>query len=1017
MSGKIAKIILETEFKTTGDITPTTQKISELQKATQAAQGDTLKLIEAEKQLGQAAAQAGQSVAQQTKKQSEFTAAVGESGKAMTQMVQARKLVAVSPFVEIKKDASELVAIVDKYKKSLQEAKTLADAESARRQFGSDIIGAGGQSAFNVSQQEFIDLDASGYEEYNKAIQRVSISVEDFIEKNNTLVTGLNEKVGSLTKQLRDLRTQAQATEDPVLFNKLTVEAGELQDRITSTNEVIKALSSSTFFADTLVEGAETAVSAFTALQGIMSFVVEDEQELAIAAQKAQGALALLAGTQKLLSDLKKGDNIITRAQIIAQRAYAVAVGQSTGAMRIFRTVLFGLGIGAVVAGIALLVENWDKLTSAIGNSNKEAQKAIETQRKLAQATLDASNAALESANNFNDYLTSTGQSEEQALRNRIENLNKYIIEQNDLFKSQTEKLSKESLQQTQINQEQYNEEVRIRQEAFNNAKKGLVDRNTLNNQLTKLLSDGSKKEKDIRLNELNEKERHDTALAKLDFASNEELLEIQLDYARQRLDLLGKMKDVDKVQIEQAKNNITEIKEALNNIIDGSISQLQEKVSRLQTLSVQAVLAGTPDAELIKEQLERARKELKAAEDFFGDTEFFQAGSLNALNKSAQELEKVIQSLPEGDELRKRADELKALQKEISQLEAFINPEDRRATQAELLNEEERYQQAILDLQESTDTEKTANEIKFQKERIEILKQAGSEAREIEIIEAENTLSILEDTLEKQRQLEKKAQKERFAERVEFIRNELELIADSVSQVIDYFQQQNDRLTQLQEQRVEEAAKIADKGNSQILEIEQKRLDALNEKNRKYAEAQAAIAQIMLVANAAVAISKAAAEGGIAAPFTIAATLIALAAGFAQARAQANAASASFADGGFTGKGGKKDKTGQRVAGTVHENEFVFDRHKTKKWRPIFDEIHASRLEPGQFLEAIRLRRKPISETMQFAPVVINDYGEVVDAINSQPGFVFNLNSKGIISITERHLKTERKRKLLGRR
>lgn len=1009
MSEKIAKIILETEFKTTGDITPTTQKISELQKATQAAQGDTLKLIEAEKQLGQAAAQAGQSVSQQTKKQSEFTAAVGESGKAMNQIAQSQSL--KKSFDQVSPSIKATAALVDEFKKKISQVNDGSGIEKVVAEFSQ----LGRQLPESLRADFIENIKTLGQDAANelKAIIDTPLDKGKLGQSAETLGKAIERP----TQRLRELKRLINTTEDPALLKAYQEEAGKLQDQLGDTNDLVRALASDTFFTDTLVQGAQTAVSAFTAFQGALTLVTDDQEELAKAAQKAQGALALLQGTQTLLNEIKKSDNIITRAQIITQRAYAVAVGQSTGAMRIFRTVLFGLGIGAVVAGIVLLVENWDKLTSAIGNSNKEAQKAIETQRKLAQATLDASNAALESANNFNDYLTSTGQSEEQSLRTRIESLNKYIQEQNDLDRQLTENLGVENLKRRKLNQEQYDSEVAIRNEARKNAQKGLVDRNTLNNQLTKLLSDDSKKEKDIRLNELNEKERHETALAKLDFASNEDLLRIQLDYAQQRLDLLGKMKDVDKVQIKQAENNITEISEALNNIIEGSISQLQEKVSRLQTLSVQAVLAGTPDAELIKEQLDRARKELKAAEDFFGETEFFQAGSLNALNKSAQELEKVIQSLPEGEELRKRADELKTIQKEIADLEAFINPEDRRATPAELLNEEERYQQAILDLQESTDAEKTANEIKFQKERINLLKQAGSEAREIEIEEAENTLSILEDTLEKQRQLEKQAQKERFAERVEFIRNELELIADSVSQVIDYFQQQNDRLTQLQEQRVDEAAKIADRGNSQILEIEQKRLDALNEKNRKYAEAQAAIAQIMLVANAAVAISKAAAEGGVAAPFTIAATLIALAAGFAQARAQANAASASFADGGFTGKGGKKDKTGQRVAGTVHENEFVFDRHKTKKWRPIFDEIHASRLEPGQFLEAIRLRRKPLAEAMQYAPVVINDYGEVVDAINSQPGFVFNLNSKGIISITERHLKTERKRKFLGRR
>ena len=115
--------------------------------------------------------------------------------------------------------------------------------------------------------------------------------------------------------------------------------------------------------------------------------------------------------------------------------------------------------------------------------------------------------------------------------------------------------------------------------------------------------------------------------------------------------------------------------------------------------------------------------------------------------------------------------------------------------------------------------------------------------------------------------------------------------------------------------------------------------MTALNEKRAKFVRAQQALAAIELVANSAVAISKAAAEGGAAAPFTIAATLIALAAGLVAAKAQAQAAAGSFAEGGFTGEGGK-----YQPAGIVHKGEFVFTKEKTRKYRPLFEAIHAGR-------------------------------------------------------------------------
>lgn len=48
------------------------------------------------------------------------------------------------------------------------------------------------------------------------------------------------------------------------------------------------------------------------------------------------------------------------------------------------------------------------------------------------------------------------------------------------------------------------------------------------------------------------------------------------------------------------------------------------------------------------------------------------------------------------------------------------------------------------------------------------------------------------------------------------------------------------------------------------------------------------------------------------------------------------------FAEGGYTGEGSNRtDSTGERIAGIVHSREFVFDKRKTAKFRPLFEAIH----------------------------------------------------------------------------
>ena len=57
-----------------------------------------------------------------------------------------------------------------------------------------------------------------------------------------------------------------------------------------------------------------------------------------------------------------------------------------------------------------------------------------------------------------------------------------------------------------------------------------------------------------------------------------------------------------------------------------------------------------------------------------------------------------------------------------------------------------------------------------------------------------------------------------------------------------------------------------------------------------------------------------------------------------------AKAAIGSFAEGGYTGEGDFRDRTGEKVAGIVHEKEFVINKRQTAKYKPLLDDINAGR-------------------------------------------------------------------------
>lgn len=171
----------------------------------------------------------------------------------------------------------------------------------------------------------------------------------------------------------------------------------------------------------------------------------------------------------------------------------------------------------------------------------------------------------------------------------------------------------------------------------------------------------------------------------------------------------------------------------------------------------------------------------------------------------------------------------------------------------------------------------------------------------------------------------------------------------DMISALIEVQLARADQAIDLQRERLRELRKDAKETNAETLRLEEERLDELQRQREKFVRQQQALSVIELAANAAVAIAKAAAQGGAAAPFTIAATLIALAAGLAKARAQAQAAIPKAERGGVVGQGGLIDvRRGGLLEGPRHfaggvlieaeGGERVIDRRTAQAYAPLLD-------------------------------------------------------------------------------
>lgn len=106
-----------------------------------------------------------------------------------------------------------------------------------------------------------------------------------------------------------------------------------------------------------------------------------------------------------------------------------------------------------------------------------------------------------------------------------------------------------------------------------------------------------------------------------------------------------------------------------------------------------------------------------------------------------------------------------------------------------------------------------------------------------------------------------------------------------------------------------------------------------------------------------------------------------------------------TFAKGGFTGAGnGLPDKTGERRAGIVHENEFVFDKHKTQKYRTFFEDIHRDRIKPEDIVSGNNYSLGIDYGAMQ---------GAFTKSLKTQPRNEIHINERGFV----RYMREDNKR------
>jgi hypothetical protein len=245
---------------------------------------------------------------------------------------------------------------------------------------------------------------------------------------------------------------------------------------------------------------------------------------------------------------------------------------------------------------------------------------------------------------------------------------------------------------------------------------------------------------------------------------------------------------------------------------------------------------------------------------------------------------------------------------------------------------------------------------------------------------------------------------REEIAKSMDAYKSLAQTAADAFNTIYDAQIKALDAEIKMRERRVDAATKLAEKGNTEALKLEQARLDEATKKREEFAKRQAVINAAMTVSNSILAIATAAGSSGPAAIVIVPAVIAALAAGFAAVSSLAQESSAQqFAEGGYTGHGGKYEP-----AGIVHRGEFVMDAENTRRYRPLLEAMHGGMLPALKQPEHISTQYASRKE-MGGVEKKLDNLIAAVEA--NQTKVNARVDERGIAIITQRYTKAERRR------
>jgi len=214
------------------------------------------------------------------------------------------------------------------------------------------------------------------------------------LEALNAKIKAGGMSARELSRSVQEYMTIARdAGRDSPIGQQAIQDAAKLTDELTDLRNEIKRASHDGANMQAALQLGGTLVAGYGAAKGAMTMLGIESENLQQTFVKLQAATATMNGLEQIRAALEKESFLRMKARVVQQNlvtgataAYNVVVGTSTGLMKALRLAMLALPIFAIIAGVTLLITNFEKLTNLMkgftdfftSNSEKEKQAMAE---------------------------------------------------------------------------------------------------------------------------------------------------------------------------------------------------------------------------------------------------------------------------------------------------------------------------------------------------------------------------------------------------------------------------------------------------------------------------------------------------------------------------------------------------------------------------------------------------------------------------------------------------------------